>query len=303
MTSNDADAIDLASLQQELATRVSQFARGDGVHETHIPGVAAIRASEPSQPLSSVYEPGLCIVVQGRKHARLCNETYVYDPLNYLVVSVTLPIVGQIIEASAERPYLCLRIDVDRKCIGELLLQAGPALVPNRASERGVYVAKTDGPLLDAVVRLVRLLDRPRDAQVLSPLVLREIHYRALTGEFGMRLRELCMVDSQIQRIARAIDVLRSRFADDFAVEDLAAIAHMSSSSFHHRFKEVTAMSPVQFQKQLRLHEARRLMLTEGLAAAAAAHRVGYESPSQFSREYRRLFGAPPRKEIDALRA
>jgi AraC-like DNA-binding protein len=210
---------------------------------------------------------------------------------------------GQIVEASNERPYLCLRIGVDRNTIGELLLQAGPALVPRQASERGLYVAKTDGPLLDAVVRLVRLLDRARDAHVLAPLILREIHYRALMGEFGMRLRELCIVDSQIQRVARAIDVLRTRFADGFSVEALAALAHMSPSSFHHRFKEVTAMSPVQFQKQLRLHEARRLMLTEGLAASAAAHRVGYESASQFSREYRRLFGAPPRKEIDALRA
>jgi AraC-like DNA-binding protein len=192
---------------------------------------------------------------------------------------------------------------VDRKLIGELLLQAGPTLVQRPASERGLYVARTDGALLDAVVRLVRLLDKPRDAQVLSPLILREIHYRALMGELGSRLRELCIVDSQIQRIARAIDTLRTRFAEGFSVEELAAIAHMSPSSFHHRFKEVTAMSPMQFQKQLRLHEARRLMLTDGLEASVAAHRVGYESASQFSREYRRLFGAPPRREIDALRA
>lgn len=303
MSGDGVDAFDLESLQRELAIRVGQFARTDGVHDTPIGGLAAIRASAPSQPLSAVYEPSLCIVVQGRKHARLRDETYIYDPLNYLVVSVTLPVVGQIIEASLELPYLCLRIGVDRKLIGELLLQVGPTLVQRPVSERGLYVAKTDGALLDAVVRLVRLLDRPRDAQVLSPLIQREIHYRALMGELGARLRELCIVDSQIQRIARAIDVLRTRFAEGFSVEDLAAIAHMSPSSFHHRFKEVTAMSPMQFQKQLRLHEARRLMLIEGLEASVAAHRVGYESPSQFSREYRRLFGAPPRREIDALRA
>jgi AraC-like DNA-binding protein len=303
MSADHIDPIDLDSLQRELTARIGSFTRLDGVHETAIAGLAAIRASAPSQPLSSVYEPSLCIVVQGRKHARLRDETYVYDPLNYLVVSVTLPVVGQIIEATLERPYLCLRISIDRKLIGELLLQAGPSLVQRPASERGLYVAKTEGALLDAVVRLVRLLDRPRDAQVLAPLIMREIHYRALTGELGARLRELCIVDSQIQRISRAIDTLRSRFADGFSVEDLAAIAHMSPSSFHHRFKEVTAMSPMQFQKQLRLHEARRLMLTEGMEASAAAHRVGYESPSQFSREYRRLFGAPPRQEIDALRA
>jgi AraC-like DNA-binding protein len=303
MITDATAAFDLESLKRELAARVVQFARTDGVHETQIEGLAAIRASAPSQPLPSVYEPSLCIVVQGRKHARLKDETYTYDPLNYLVVSVTLPVIGQILEASHERPYLCLRIGVDRKLIGELLLQAGPTLVQRPASERGLYVAKTDGALLDSVVRLVRLLDKPRDVPVLSPLVLREIHYRALTGELGARLRELCIVDSQIQRIARAIDTLRTRFAEGFSVEELAAIAHMSPSSFHHRFKEVTAMSPVQFQKQLRLHEARRLMLTEGLEASVAAHRVGYESASQFSREYRRLFGAPPRREIDALRA
>lgn len=303
MSVDSIGSFDLESLQSELAVRVAQFARTDGVHDTHIPGLAAIRASAPSQPLPSVYEPSLCFVVQGRKQARLRDETFTYDPLNYLAVSVTLPVVGQITDASLDRPYLCLRLGIDRKLIGELLLQAGPTLVQRPTSERGMYVANSDGPMLDALVRLVRLLDRPREAQVLSPLVMREIHYRALCGELGARLRELCIVDSQMQRIARAIDVLRTRYAEAFSVEDLAAIAHMSPSSFHHRFKEVTALSPVQFQKQLRLHEARRLMLTEGLDASAAAHRVGYESASQFSREYRRVFGAPPRREIDALRA
>lgn len=288
--------------QLELAARVMRVATKDGPQDTRIPGLTAIRASAPSQPLASVYEPSLCIVVQGRKRARLADEEYIYDPLNYLVVSVTLPVIGQVIEATRERPYLCLRIGVDRKLIGELILQAGPTLVKRAASERGLYVAKTDDALLDAVLRLVRLLDEPRDAHVLAPLVLREIHYRALCGELGMRLRELCIMDSQAQRIARSIDTLRGRFAEAFSIEDLAAIAHMSPSSFHHRFKEVTAMSPVQFQKQLRLHEARRLMLTDGLDASVAAHRVGYESASQFSREYRRLFGAPPRREIDSLR-
>ncbi len=297
------ESVHLAELQRELTVRVGALTPIDGMHDTRIDGLAMMRASEPSQPLPSVYEPCLCVVVQGRKQAQLKDETYVYDPLNYLVVSVTLPVIAQIVEASTERPYLCLRINIDRKLIGELLLQSGPTLVKQRESDRGLYVAKTDIALLDAVVRLVRLLDQPRDANVLAPLVLREIHYRALSGELGARLRELCIVDSQIQRIARAIDVLRERFAEGFSIEELASIAHMSVSSFHHRFKEVTAMSPMQFQKQLRLHEARRLMLIEGIEAAVAAHRVGYESPSQFSREYRRVFGAPPRREIDALRA
>jgi AraC-like DNA-binding protein len=291
------------TLKAELVERVGRAARSDGARETSIAGLMVVRASEPSQPLPSVYEPSLCIVVQGRKQARLIDEIYTYDPLHYLVVSVTLPMIGQITEASPDRPYLCLRINIDRKLIGELLMQANPALGQRSGSDRGLYLAAADAELLDAVVRLVRLIDHPQDAVVLAPLILREIHYRALSGALGERLREVCIVDSQIQRVARAIDALRARFAEPFRIEDLASIAHMSPSSFHHRFKQVTAMSPVQFQKQLRLHEARRLMLTEGLEASSAAHRVGYESPSQFSREYRRLFGAPPRREVGAIRA
>jgi AraC-like DNA-binding protein len=289
-------------LQAELVQRVSRVAQSDGIHETAVAGLAMARASEPSQPLPSVYEPSLCIVVQGRKQARLADEIYRYDPLHYLVVSVTLPMIGQITEATSDEPYLSLRINIDRKLIGELLMQAGASLRQRSGSDRGLYVAKADAELLDAVVRLIRLLDHPQDAVVLAPLIVREIHYRALRGELGERLREVCIVDSQVQRIARAIDALRARFAEPFSIDDLASIAHMSASAFHHRFKQVTAMSPVQFQKHLRLHEARRLMITEGLEASSAAHRVGYESPSQFSREYRRLFGAPPRREIGALR-
>jgi AraC-like DNA-binding protein len=293
--------------QIELAERTLRHARADGVVDSIVPGLALIRASQPSQPLPSLYEPSLCVVVQGRKRAVLGDETYVYDALNYLVVSVMLPVRGQIIDATPQRPYLCLRIGIDRRVIGELLLQSGAVnghdrLAQAADADRGLYVARTDDGLLDAVVRLVRLLDSPRDAPVLAPLIMREIHYRALTGEWGRRLRELCVADSRMQRISHAIDLLRTRFAESLSIDELAGVAHMSASTFHHRFKEVTAMTPVQFQKQLRLHEARRLMLIEGLEASSAAHRVGYESPSQFSREYRRLFGAPPRREIEALR-
>jgi AraC-like DNA-binding protein len=200
-------------------------------------------------------------------------------------------------------PYLCLRIDLDARLIGELLLQVGRSVANGASTDRGLFVARTSPQLLDAVLRLTRLLDQPRDASILAPLVMREIHYRLLVSEAGHRLRELCIVDSQVHRIARAIELLRKRFTESLRIDDLAAAAHMSASSLHHRFKAVTAMSPMQFQKQLRLHEARRLMLTEGIEAAAAAHRVGYESPSQFSREYRRLFGAPPRREIETVRS
>jgi len=297
-------AVELPNLdeqQAELAATVTRLTPLAGIHPSAIAGLTVIRADSPSMPTPSVYEPSLCIVVQGRKRAVLGEDVYYYDALNYLTVSVTLPAIGHVLEATEEKPYLCLRLELDARMIGELLLQVGRSAVPP-STDRGLYVARTSPQLLDAVLRLTRLLEEPRDAAILAPLVLREIHYRVLTGELGHRLRELCVVDSQVNRVARAIDLLRKRFTESLRIEDLAAAAHMSESSLHHRFKAVTAMSPMQFQKHLRLHEARRLMLTEGLEAAAAAHRVGYESPSQFSREYRRLFGAPPRREIETVR-
>jgi AraC-like DNA-binding protein len=297
----DDDSPNLDRQQAELARLVTRLTPNEGVHSSAIPGLTLIRANSPSVPTPSLYDPSLCIVVQGRKRAMLGDEIYYYDALNYLTVSVTLPAIGHVLEATPERPYLCLRLELNARTIGELLLQVGRSAVPP-SSDRGLYVARTSPQLLDAVLRLTRLLEEPRDAAILAPLVIREIHYRVLTGELGHRLRELCIVDSQVNRIARAIELLRKRFTETLRIEDLAAAAHMSESSLHHRFKAVTAMSPMQFQKHLRLHEARRLMLTEGLEAAAAAHRVGYESPSQFSREYRRLFGAPPRREIESVR-
>jgi AraC-like DNA-binding protein len=296
-----ADAA-MEAQRAELAARIVQNHGSDGVLETRVPGLALMRASAPSLPLPTVYHPCLCVVVQGRKHALLADEVYIYDPLNYLVVSMTLPMIGQIIDASAERPYLCLRIDIDPLLINELLVQIGPRPAAPDGG-RALFVARTGAPMLDAVLRLVRLLDAPAEAAVLAPLALREIHYRVLVGELGQRLRALCEVDGPSQRVARAIALLKARYAEPLRIDDLAAAAHMSASSLHQRFKLATAMSPLQFQKQLRLQEARRMMLMDGLEAASASHRVGYESPSQFSREYRRLFGAPPRREIHAIRA
>ena len=293
---------DLSAQQAELADRVARNTAADGLSDTCVPGLSLIRATAPSQPLPSVYHPSLCVVVQGRKRALLGDEVFVYDPLHYLVVSMTLPVTGQIIDATPQQPYLCLRIDIDPHLVTEQLAQLPPPAPTRDANARPLFLARTSAPLLDAVLRLARLLDAPEEAAVLAPLALREIHYRVLTGELGERLRHLCEVDGPSQRIARAIELLKQRYADTLRVEDLAAAAHMSPSALHQRFKAVTTMSPLQFQKQLRLQEARRLMLVDGMEAAAAGHRVGYESPSQFSREYRRLFGAPPRREIASAR-
>jgi AraC-like DNA-binding protein len=289
--------------QAELADRIARLTRDDGVHPTAIHGLAVVRASAPSQPLPTVYHPSLCVVVQGRKRALLGDSAFVYDPLNYLVVSMSLPITGQILEASPARPYLCLRIDVDAVLINQLVQELGPAAPPASSEPLALYLAKTSASLLDAVLRLVRLLDTPEDAAVLAPLALREIHYRTLAGDFGPRLRGLCEAGAPSQRVARAIELVRSRYAEPLRIDEIAAAAHMSPSALHARFKAATTLSPLQYQKRLRLQEARRLMLAEGIEAAAAGHRVGYESPSQFSREYRRLFGAPPRREVSGMRA
>jgi AraC-like DNA-binding protein len=293
---------DLSAQQAELADRVARNTPADGLNNTCVSGLALIRATAPSQPLPSVYHPSLCVVVQGRKRALLGEEVYVYDALHYLVVSMTLPITGQIIDATPQQPYLCLRVDIDPHLVSELLAQLPPSAPLREPATRPLFLARASAPLLDAVLRLARLLDTPEEAPVLAPLALREIHYRVLTGELGERLRHLCEVDGPSQRIARAIELLKQRYADTLRVDELAAAAHMSPSVLHQRFKAVTTMSPLQFQKQLRLQEARRLMLVDGMEAAMAGHRVGYESPSQFSREYRRLFGAPPRREIASVR-
>jgi AraC-like DNA-binding protein len=289
--------------QTELIDLVSRFAPSDGMHTTAITPLHLIRASAPTMRLPSLYDPGLCVVVQGRKQAMVGGAAFQYDALNYLVIAVTIPTVGQIVEATPDKPYLCVRLSLDPREIGGLMLDAAAGDAPSPVVEPGLHVARVSDALLDAVLRLLRLLRTPRDVPVLAPLAVREIYYHVLMGELAPRLRELAMADSHAQRIAQAIDLLKRRFAEPVRIDEVAEAAHMSASSLHHHFKAVTAMSPLQFQKQLRLHQARRLMLTEGIDAAAAGHRVGYESPSQFSREYRRLFGAPPKAEIQQVRA
>ncbi len=294
---------DADTVPPELIALVEAFTPGDGTHATTIPGLQLLRLSQPGAPLPALYEPGIVLVVQGRKAATLGPQRLVYDPLHCLVVSVTMLPVAQVIEASPSRPYLCVRLQVDPNELGRLLMEAPAAPAADTPPPFGLQLARTSPELLDAALRLLRLLKTPRDAPVLAPLAMREILWRVLTGELGARLRALAVADSHAQRIARAIELLKRRFAEPLRVEDVAQAAAMSPSSFHEHFKQLTAMSPLQYQKQLRLHHARGLMLGQGLDAAAAGHRVGYESASQFSREYRRLFGAPPRTEVQQLRS
>jgi AraC-like DNA-binding protein len=250
-----------------------------------------------------LYDPSRCIVVQGSKIAILGKQIYQYDPLNYLVVSMTLPMLGQVTEATPEKPYLSLRLNIDLEQIAALILDVDAQAEAERSvSASAAYAARVSPSLLEAVLRLMRLLDTPEDLRVLAPAAIREILYRALLGDLGHRLRDLVVSDSRSHRIAHAVELLRQNYLEPLRIDALAQAVHMSASSLHHHFKSATAMSPLQFLKQLRLHEARRLMLVDGLEASTAAHRVGYESPSQFSREYKRLFGAPPRSEIVQVR-
>lgn len=295
----------LEALRQDALAIALRHAPSDGLHDGRVPGLQLIRASMPAQPLPAVYEPGLVLVLQGRKQATLGADVLHYDPLHCLLVSMTLLPVGQITEASVDQPYLCLRLQSGPTDLAALLLEAGPSAAPTDAEEgptRALNLAPVSTPLLDATVRLLRLLDEPQDVPVLAPLLQRELFYRVLTGPLGPRLRALAQSDSQTRRIARAIELLRQRYDQPLRVDELAAVAHMSASTLHLHFKQLTALSPLQYQKHLRLHHARRLMLAEGMDAARAAVEVGYESPSQFSREYRRLFGSPPRADVTRVR-
>lgn len=284
----------------ELASAVGRQTPSDGGHNTTIPALTLSRYSSPSDLVAVVYEPSLCVVVQGAKEVVLGDEKFRLDPARYLLVSVELPASARVVEASLRRPYLAVRIALDVAVVGELLaeLMAAPPLGP---PTRGLAVTAAEVPLLDAVARLLALLDSPQDIVPLAPLALREITYRVLTGAQGLQLRQIVSAGAPAQRIATAMRWLKDHFAEPLRIESLAKRVRMSPSAFHLHFKCVTAMSPLQYQKRLRLQEARRLMLSEGLDAGEAAFRVGYESPSQFSREYRRMFGAPPRQDVAAL--
>ena len=269
---------------------------------TVIPGLSLYRRDEPTQPTSGMYEPSICLTAQGAKRVVLGDEAYVYDAHHFLITSVDLPTVVQVIKASREKPCLSLMLKLDQREISQLMVDSN--LPPPRAqqSSRGMAIGEVTLPLLMAFQRLIDLLAEPKDIPILAPIIQREICYRLLVSDQGARLRQMASAGSQSQQIARAIYWLKDNFTRALRIDDLATQANMSTSTFHHHFRALTAMSPLQYQKWLRLNEARRLMLAERVDAATAAFQVGYESPSQFSREYGRLFGAPPLRDITSLR-
>ena len=287
----------------ELAALIDRFAQHDGAHSTAIAGLRMFRSSLPSKLVPSVYEPALCLIAQGRKRVMLAENIYPYDRAHYLLVSVELPVFGQVIEATPAVPYLGMRLGIDPMEISVLMAEAGLPAMSSRAVEgHGLSVGCFDVPLLDAVVRLLRLLETPQHIGVLAPMVTREILYRLLVGEQGVNLRRAALTGGKALGVIEALHWLRRNFAEPLQVNALAGQVHMSPSVFHRHFKAVAAMTPLQYQKQIRLQEARRLMLAEAVDAATAGYRVGYESASQFSREYRRLFGEPPLRDMERVR-
>ena len=287
--------------RDELVERLARAVREDGTAEP-LEGLQLYRLSSPTELGYGVSDPAFCVIAQGSKEVRLGDDRYRYDPAHYLIATAELPIATQITEASKERPFLGLVLKLDPTLVGSVMVEAGHPAPRSHYTVRAIDVSPLDAGLLDAAVRLVRLLDSPTDARFLAPLVIREIVYRLLMGEQGGRLHHIAALGGHTHRIAEAIERLRKDFDQPLRIDDLARELGMSVSGFHHHFKEVTAMSPLQFQKQLRLQEARRLMLGEDLDASSAGHRVGYGDASHFTREYKRFFGAPPMRDVERLR-
>jgi AraC-like DNA-binding protein len=287
--------------REELVERILRTIREDGVIQP-LQGFCLYRSSVPLEPIHGVTVPSVCVVAQGSKEILLGDSRYQYDPFHYLLCTIELPSVRRVLEASKERPYLSVRLELSPALVGSVMVEAGHSLPQGQGDARAITVSPLDVSLLDAVVRLVRLLDAPAEARILLPLITREIIYRLLIGEQGGRLRHLAILGGYTPPIARAVEQLRQDFDQPLRIAQVARDLGMSVSGLHHHFKAVTALSPLQFQKRLRLQEARRLMLGDDLDAASAAYRVGYNDASHFNREYKSLFGAPPMRDVQQLR-
>jgi AraC-like DNA-binding protein len=302
VSGEDREAVIAEGLLDELVRLLERHTGTDGRHETAVPALTLYRFSQPTEPAPALQEPAVYVVVQGRKRVALGDEVYVYDRTRYLAVSATLPVLGNVFEASPERPYLCLTLAVDPRELAALIVETGQRPPRDDHDGRALFLSPPGAPLLDALARLVRLLDAPEDLPVLAPLVLREVSYRLLQGEQGGRLAQMAIGDGRLRRVSGAIAWLREHYAEPLEIAQLARRVHLSPSALHHHFKAVTAMSPLQYQKRLRLQEARRLLASGVPSAETAGYEVGYTSPSQFSREYARLFGQPPRRDAGRVR-
>lgn len=290
--------------RDELAELITRHVVHDG-REAAAPGLLLYRYSRPTGPLYGVSEPSFCVVVQGAKELLIGSERLRYDASQYLLVSAGLPVVGHIVQASEERPYLAARLVLDPAIVTEVLMESGLLTSRSDTAVKALAACPVDAALLDSVVRLVRLVDSPRDYAALAPLAAREIVYRLARGDQGQRLRQIAVIAGRggAHRIAKAIELIRKSFGKPLRIDGLARQLGMSVSALHHDFKAVTAMSPLKFQKQLRLQEARRLLLGGEVDVARAGYRVGYDDPPHFNREYKKLFGEPPGRDVERLRS
>jgi len=287
----------------KLARLISAYAPHDGVFELCIPGLHASRLSRFNREcVHTLRLPCLSIIAQGAKTIIVGQEVYEYDPSRMLVYSVALPVAAQVTQASYSEPYLALRLDLEPQKIAELVLKVYPHGVPPVQERSAVYITPVDLSIVNAAIRLMECLAQPGDAELLAPLVVDEILIRLLRSPIGVRVAQMGFAESSVHRVAKAISWLRANFSQPMKVEELAELVHMSVSSFHEHFKSVTSMSPLHYQKVLRLQEARRLMLSTMMDAGTASQRVGYLSASQFSREYSRFFGSAPTRDIARLR-
>jgi AraC-like DNA-binding protein len=295
------DVDQLARLEQSIARHA-----GEGLTPTALPGVSVVCSRAPTEPLGSMVERTLAVVAQGVKVTTLNGRSFTYGPGQFLVVSVELPVIGQTLQASAEEPFLAVVLELRPERIAALLLETPPTASARPgvmdAMPAGIAVNDASPALLDALGRLLALLDAPDDAPVLAADIEREVLWRLITGPQGTTVRQIGLADSRLAHLARAIRWIRSHYNETLRVEQLAALATMSVSSFHRHFRAVTSMTPIQFQKQIRLHEARARLLAEPGDVAGAGYAVGYDSPSQFSREYRRTFGVAPSRDALTLR-
>ena len=288
---------------EKLIDVISRHARTDGMHTTPVAGVSMVRSGAPTVPMPVVYEPTLCLIVQGRKQVAAGALSNVYDASTYPVASVDMPVMGSVIEASEALPYLCLVLDLDMAILSELALRHPDTSERSDLPTAGIELNATTPELLDAAARLAGLPDTPQDIDALAQLIIREMLYRLLSESGNGIVRQLARADSRLRQIAKAIAWMREHYRQGCRIDDIAELAGMSRSTFHAHFKAVTSMSPLEFRSQLRLQEARRLMVAEAVDAAGAGYQVGYESPSQFSRDYVRLFGLPPARDASRLRS
>ncbi|MFK4808762.1 AraC family transcriptional regulator N-terminal domain-containing protein [Devosia sp. ZW T5_3] len=287
-----------SSLLTAASAYIEEQGGGQGLFPTPIESFNIVRSFQAMMPMRALYRPSLCVVIQGAKEIHFGEDRLDYGAMECLVVSVELPATGRIVAASPTEPYVGVTLDLDVATMREVLEQLGEPPIPVANSSPCVFVGKVDEALADCVLRLMRMLATPKAIPILYPSVMREVYYWLLSGPHGGEICKLALPESNIERVVKAVAMLHLNFAQTLRIEQLAEVARMSPSSFHQHFKALTSMTPLQFQKQLRLLEARRLMVSEAANVAEAAYKVGYESASQFSREYSRTFGIAPKQDV-----